>query len=154
MHIYLIVHKESGKCYVGKTVSEDLHHYLSVKRWQVKHGRVCGMPIIAAIRKYGWSAFDVFSVANAESEQELNNLEQLWIVSLDSVRTGYNVCMGGESIMAGRKMSESHKTKIGQANKGRKPAGYIRTVLHRQQLRTRMLGNKVGRWGRNGAPKC
>jgi hypothetical protein len=44
--VYLIVHKGSGKTYVGRTVKDNLNDYLSVKRWQVRHGRPGGMPII------------------------------------------------------------------------------------------------------------
>ena len=86
MQIYLIVNRMNGKTYVGKTVSQNLYDYLSVKRWQVRHGRISGMPIIAAIRKYGWENFDVQTVAICETEAELNNLERLWIAILDSTR--------------------------------------------------------------------
>jgi len=145
MQIYLIVNKASGKTYVGKTVSDDLHDYLSVKRWQVRHNHVLGMPIISAIRKYGWANFDVQTVAVCSTEPELNNLERLWIAALDTRHTGYNVCSGGEGIMSGRSPSEEHRKKIGLANKGRKPAGYVRTEEHRRQLRDRMRGNSIGR---------
>ena len=150
MQVYLITHKESGKTYVGKTVMKNLHWYLSVKRWQVKNEKVCGMPIISAILKYGWSAFDVQSVTTCETEEELNGLERLWIAVLDSTHVGYNVCHGGEGPTLGRKLSQETKDKIGAASKGRKPKVYIRTEEHRQQLRDRMRaggGAKAGRLG-------
>lgn len=151
MQVYLIVNQTNGKAYVGKTVNGNLRDYLSVKRWQVRHNKILGMPIISAIRKYGWENFDVQTVAVCSTEAELNNLERLWIVLLDSTHTGYNICSGGEGA-AGRHCSPSHRRKIGLANSGRKPVGYIRTEKHRRQLRERMRGNTVGRWGRNGKP--
>jgi group I intron endonuclease len=145
MQVYLITHKESGKTYVGKTVMENLHGYLSVKRWQVNRKKVRGMPIISAILKYGWDAFDIQSVATCETKDELNGLERLWIAVLDSTNTGYNLCHGGEGPM-GRSVSQETRDKIGAANRGKKrttPA-YARTEKHRQQLRDRMQGNKIG----------
>ena len=44
----------------------------------------------------------------------------------------------------GLSCSPEHKCKIGLANKGKKPKGYVRTEEHRQQLRDRMKGNNVG----------
>lgn len=145
MQVYLITNKTTGKCYVGKTTSVNLHGYLSVKRWQVKHNHVFGMPIINAIRKHGWGAFDVRTVALCDTEEELNNLERLWILLLNTTNCalGYNICGGGEG-GTGHKLSDATKRKIGLANKGRKPVGYVRTEKHRQQLKKRMMGNHIG----------
>jgi group I intron endonuclease len=143
VQVYFITHKDSGKTYVGKTVSENLHHYLSTKRWQVRYNKVMGMPIISAILKYGWSAFDIQTVAVCKTEEELNNLERLWIAVLNSTHTGYNICLGGGAPTAGRHLSQETKDRIGAANRGRKPVGYVRTEEHRQQLRERQRGNKV-----------
>ncbi len=143
MQIYVIVHKTTGKCYVGRTVSDKLYDYLSVKRWQVRHNSVSGMPIIVAIRAYGWDSFDVRTVATCTTENELNNLERLWIIMLRATDPtfGYNVLEGGTGT-SGHPCSDERKRKIGLANRGRKPVGYVRTTKHRQQLRDRMLGNK------------
>ena len=152
MQIYLIVNRMNGKTYVGKTVSQNLYDYLSVKRWQVRHGRISGMPIIAAIRKYGWENFDVQTVAICETEAELNNLERLWIAILDSTRMGYNICRGGSGT-TGHSCSEETRRKIGAANKGRKPVGYVRTEEHRHQLRERMLAGGASKAGKLGGRK-
>ena len=146
MQVYLITHKESGKTYVGKTVMDNLHWYLSVKRWQVKNEKVCGMPIISAILKYGWDAFDVQSIAVCDTKKELSALERLWIAVLDSTHTGYNICYGGEGPTSGRPLSQETRDKIGAANRGKKRTAppYARTEKHRQQLRDRMQGNRIG----------
>jgi group I intron endonuclease len=144
MQIYCLENKVNGKCYVGKTVSDNLHDYLSVKRWAVKHGKHLGMPVIRAISKYGWDNFETKVLATAETEEELNNLERLWIILLNTRAAGYNVTAGGDVSRTGMKNSPEHNARIGAANKGRKPAGYIRTEEHRQQLRDRMRGNELG----------
>lgn len=145
MFIYLLINKENGKYYVGKTVHHNLNSYLSNKRCVARKGSV-KYPIVAAIAKYGIDNFDVQVLAEPVTIAELNNLEQLWIVLLNSQdpKFGYNILSGGEVSRLGIACSEDTKRKIGQANKGKKPKGYVRTDKHRQQLRDRMRGNKIG----------
>ena len=78
--------------------------------------------------------------------EELDLAERLWIILLNSRNpaVGYNVSAGGDASRLGAKNSIEHNQKIGAANKGRKPKGYVRTDLHRKQLRDRMLGNDKG----------
>ena len=51
---------------------------------------------------------------------------------------------GGDKSRLGIPLSEETKAKIGAANKGRKPKGYVRTEEHRKQLSERMQGNDKG----------
>lgn len=177
MYVYLLTNKVNGKYYVGKTVNKNLRRYLVTQKvWRAKAGRfVGGMPIIMAIAKYGWDNFIVNVISTATSQEQLNNLERLWIIVLNArdSTVGYNIAVGGGIV--GVPCSDVAKAKISAANKGRKPVGYIRTDEHRKQLSDRMQGNKIGRkitpeiaaqwrksipkekyteWSRMGAKRC
>ena len=97
-------------------------------------------------RADGWDAFDVQSIAVCDTKKELSALERLWIAVLDSTHTGYNICYGGEGPTSGRPLSQETRDKIGAANRGKKRTAppYARTEKHRQQLRDRMQGNRIG----------
>jgi group I intron endonuclease len=113
MQVYLLENTTNGKYYVGKTVSKNLHWYLSVKRWQANHGNPGRMPVVAAIHKYGFDKFSIQVLTTAETRSQLDDLERLWIIALDSRNSahGYNICAGGVS-GAKRAMPEEIKRKI------------------------------------------
>jgi group I intron endonuclease len=145
MYVYLLTNNINGKYYVGQTKKNDLQKYFTFKKWCATSGNYYKMPIISAIAKYGWENFTVDVLAEPQTKEQMDNLERVWIVLLDSRNPdlGYNIAAGGSGI--GIAHSQETKDKIGLANKGRKPKGYIRTELHKQQLRDRMQGNKVGK---------
>lgn len=144
MQVYLLTNLINGKYYVGKTVSKNLTRYLSGKRWAARHGQCRTMAIVNAMAKHGVDNFSSSVLAVAASREQLDALERLWIIVLDSRNSaiGYNISAGGGG--ASRPCSEETKRRIGIANKGRKPKIYVRTEEHRQQLRDRMQGNDKG----------
>lgn len=146
MILYLLTNTVNGKYYVGKTVSENLGRYLSVKRWQAKNGNPSRMPIVAAIAKYGFDKFEVKEICRTVNADILDDIEKAWIADLDSrnPEKGYNIQEGGGTGRTGMRLTDEHKAKIGAANKGKKPAGYIRTETHLQQRRDAMKGNTLG----------
>ena len=79
--VYLITNTVNGKKYVGKTCA-DLP-----TRWQ-EHRRAAfrndtsNRPLFNAIRKYGSGAFTIELLQSADNEQEVNDMEVLWIAKL------------------------------------------------------------------------
>ena len=140
MFVYLLTNTVNGKYYVGKTTHHNLDWYLSVKRWAARNKKDHVMPVVRAMAKYGVENFSVDVLAVSDKVEELNNLERLWIIILNSrdATLGYNICSGGDVGRLGIPQSQETKDKIGHANKGRKPVGYVRTETHRQQLRDRV----------------
>jgi group I intron endonuclease len=71
-----------------------------------------------AIRKYGEESFTLEILSSASSPEELNKLETLWIVVLNSINPefGYNMTFGGDS----RTPDEETRRKIGDSNRGQK----------------------------------
>ncbi len=83
----------SGKSYVGQTI-HSLEH-----RWK-QHLRNNKNPyaVHAALKKYGPKSFLVQELSNASTQEQLSNLEKVWIILLQSAEPnhGYNLTWGGE----------------------------------------------------------
>jgi group I intron endonuclease len=113
--IYLIVNKINGKVYVGQTIRK-LAYRMNIHRHDCR--RSVNRPLYRSIKKYGWGAFEVRKIAEASSQKELDNLERLWILALQSAdrEHGYNLTFGGEhgarTEEVRRRMSESRKGRI------------------------------------------
>ena len=92
--IYLLTNLVNGKYYVGQTV-QPLY-----KRLDYHFYGPPGCPLLSkAIKKYGKKSFVVDVLAKADSVDELNILEALWIAVANSTcrSVGYNINPGGKS---------------------------------------------------------
>jgi group I intron endonuclease len=95
--IYVHTCMANEKSYVGQTTAS------MAKRWRL-HVRCaqsprtpayCGL-IARAIRKYGADAFEHQVLSVARSQAELDNLEKIWIILLQTkAPNGYNLADGG-----------------------------------------------------------
>jgi|SRR5271157_4543078 len=120
--VYCVTNMRNDKVYVGQTGQ----HYVS-DRWK-KHLFLARKGVdthfYRALRKYGPGVFVKQVLSTAETVDEVNNLERLWIILLRANdRTyGYNVTVGGEhpvhteetkkkisQIQIGQRHSEEHK---------------------------------------------
>lgn len=126
-----------GKCYVGQTRNEKQRRYL--QRYQVKKGVI--NKFCDAIRKYGWDRFVYERQFIIESDdlkyikEKLDFMERYYIRKYDSINNGYNMVYGKGTIqgrvrteeerkkhhdaMVGRKLTEDHKQKLSESNKGK-----------------------------------
>jgi len=84
----------SGKSYVGQTIHSTLD-----RRWK-QHLRNKKNPyaVHAALKKYGPESFLVQELSHASTQEQLSNLEKVWIILLQSAvpGNGYNLTWGGE----------------------------------------------------------
>lgn len=131
MIIYTITNLVNNKMYVGlTTVTLD-------RRWREHTYRSSSCSAIhRAIKKYGKDNFEIKVIDTAESISELKEKEAYWIAKLNTLApNGYNLTTGGEHPLwsdaskqklsrteTGRVLSEEHKQKIREANKGTKPS--------------------------------
>jgi group I intron endonuclease len=108
----------NDKTYVGQTTAGVS------KRWGL-HLRCARSPqtnayrsvFSKAIRKYGADAFEHQTLSVAVSQSELDNLEKLWIILLQSkVPNGYNLSDGGYAA-AGHKVSPEVRARLSEATK-------------------------------------
>lgn len=125
--IYLITNKVNNKQYVGQTW-ETIQ-----ERWQKHYSpseKTC-VKLNRAIRKYGKDNFVVEKLTNANCQQDADRLEIQYIQQYDTIKSGYNIRMGGSrgkhsdetrlkmSIAAtGRKQSDEAKRKMSIAKTG------------------------------------
>ena len=114
--VYIIHNLVNGKYYVGQTTKrlrERLWSHISAKP---------NMAISRAIKKYGRDNFIIELLAEADTQDQLDLLEVLWIIALRSyVPFGYNLRI--EAV--GRAwMTPESLFRIGAGNRGReKPTG-------------------------------
>ena len=74
-YVYLITHRDSGKCYVGKTNNPK-------GRWK-SHKKVARRgdprPLYCALRKYGFDAFDFEVIEEHSTEQDAYEAEAFFV---------------------------------------------------------------------------
>lgn len=94
MLIYIITNDVNDKVYIGQT-TKTLEERIQGHR----NSMVTGVTthIYNAMRKYGWEKFHFRQIATAESQEDLDHLEQYYIAKYDSVRNGYNMAFGGST---------------------------------------------------------
>lgn len=110
--VYVIRHRESGKEYVGKSVSVRGRMYYH------ERARDVGSAIHAAVRKHGVRMFDVCVLATG-AETDLNELEVAIIAQRGSYARagGYNLTLGGEGF-SGRVFTDEQRVALGNLKRG------------------------------------
>lgn len=133
-YIYLTTNKINGKQYVGQHIKSH---------FDTKY-KGSGKTLLKAFKKYGKENFECHIIDTAESQEELNDKEFVYIELYQTIEAGYNIIEGGvggvpglvpwnkgkhwddetklkmHNAAVGRKVSEETKLKIGDASKGRK----------------------------------
>lgn len=96
--IYLIIHKASGKGYVGLTI-QTLERRWQYHLEQASAGHIKGTESLhAALRKYGPDAFEIRQIDQGTTKQDLEKKERHWIGKLGTLTPqGYNISPGGVS---------------------------------------------------------
>lgn len=110
--IYLAINKINGKPYVGKTIGT-----LEVRRksHEGTSRKNQGWVFHKAIRKYGAENFEWMTLSNATPLHELNIMERVWILLMNSQTPhGYNMTIGGDGIVSTdpkyrKRLSKIHK---------------------------------------------
>lgn len=104
MEIYIITNNINGKIYIGQTVN-------TAKERFEDHCRHKDTVIDKAIKKYGKENFTVETICEADTIEELNELEKYYIRLADSMNPsiGYNMCEGGGNTKGYHHSDESKK---------------------------------------------
>ena len=119
--IYITTNTVNGKKYIGQKVF--------IKGWKTYLGS--GTNLLKAIKKYGRENFIREIIAVACSSEELNLREIETIKNHNAVNDSnyYNISFGGDAFMAGRKLSDDAKRKIGAKSKGRSLSAEARLLI-------------------------
>lgn len=116
--IYKITCDINSKIYIGYTsnLKKRIHSHQDFAK------RGGGHRLHNAIRRYGWESFSVEVVDSTPYKvHALRHLEPFYIKFYSSTDPdiGYNITPGGEGANKGSGLSDEHKRKIGDANRGR-----------------------------------
>lgn len=137
-YVYIIENKLTEKSYIGYTkdpTRRESYHF---------RGKSNCPALQAAIKKYGSENFEFVFLERCSSEIEAKEKEIYWIAQLNTISpNGYNLTLGGDGLVAtdevrkklseslkgntcskGRVLSEEHKRRIGEAQRGPKHYNY------------------------------
>jgi group I intron endonuclease len=133
MIVYLVTNLVNGKQYIGQT-------YRTIKRrwnehvWDAYRGEASYFH--RAIKKHGKDSFKTEILQTCTSKAELDKQEKFYINKLKTLKPkGYNLALGGSSVMQGRKMSKKSREKMSKASLG-KP----KSKTHRDNISKGRMG--------------
>lgn len=110
--IYALKNKINDKVYVGQT-------WLSLQaRWNNGWGYEGSHKINNAIVKYGKDNFYYEILALCSNQTDSDLCEMFFINYFDCIDNGYNIALGGNSVMFGRKHTDESKLKMSESHKG------------------------------------
>lgn len=112
--IYSITNKNNGKRYIGQSV--DLHKRKVTHLWLLKNNRHFNTHLQRAWNNGEEFEFEILEECEPSS---CNEREIFYIAKFDSMKTGYNLCVGGNST-TGRVCTEHTKAIISAKARGRK----------------------------------
>lgn len=106
-YIYLTTNKLNGKQYIGQHKS---------KKWDNNY-KGSGQHLKSAFKKYGKDNFECHIISTADSLEELNEMEMVYIDLYCTMFTGYNLNEGGDG-NKGYEHTEESKKKMAESLKG------------------------------------
>lgn len=148
--IYKITNKINGKIYIGQTTQS-----LEIRWRQHCTDKRSGCRSLRnAIKKYNKENFNLKTIAECKSLDEMNQLEPYYIKKFDTLSpSGYNLRTGGDNSL----LSEETKLKISESGKivqntpkvARKRNKALRIAMKRPETRKKMRDNHADFRGNN-----
>lgn len=154
--VYMIVHRDSGRLYIGSTAGSFKQRWRIHKSY-LRKGKHHSLPLQNAWNKYSEFAFDfiILEVVPKEEwldDQYLTDIEQMWLDAYQSYSraNGYNICITAGSQL-GLKRSEEAKQKMSEAKKGEKNYFWGKTLSeeHCRKMSEAQKGEKSHMWGKS-----
>jgi group I intron endonuclease len=131
MIVYLLRNRLNGKCYVGKT-TRTLKARWRQHRTEARIGRLI-TPLYRDLRAFGFDAFDVVELGEADCQRRLNQMERQFIRNFNTVAEGYNqatAAFGGRV----RKVRAITSTTLTQAHRAKIAESVRRSWLERKAI--------------------
>lgn len=132
--VYVITNAIDGKRYIGSSVDLQLRKRTHWRR--LRKGNHHSNPLQNAWNKYGEEAFTFDVLQIVDDAAQLLGLEQYY---LNLCQPEYNTCPVARSCL-GRKLTEEHRRKIGDGNRGK-----VHDAAFRAAVSERTRGLHVGR---------
>jgi hypothetical protein len=129
MIIYQIINTVNFKSYIGQ------HKGTKVSTRWTKKLTGGNAHFASAVAKYGWKAFEIQIRNFCTSQEEMDNYEKLWIISLGTYdpKFGYNMTFGGDAF--GWALTEEVKSRMSLSAKTSPKA-----IAHREDLWKKTTG--------------
>lgn len=142
--VYAIVHKESGKRYIGSAALSFKDRW-AVHKSKLRKGTHHSIHLQNAWNKYTEFAFDFIILEIVPKEEwkdnkYLTDVEQMW---LDSHQPEYNISSTAGNPMLGRTHTEETKQKISETQKGEK--NHLWGKNHSEETRQKISKSSKGR---------
>ena len=114
-YVYLTTNLINGKVYVGQHIA---------KKFEPERYIGSGVLIKRAISKYGFNKFKCELLAEAETQDELDQLEMYYIKRYNAMDPdiGYNLCEGGSGGNLGYVFTEEQKLHLSQVHMNKRPS--------------------------------
>lgn len=99
-YIYVFTNQINNKKYVGQTNNPSRRLREHKSAYQNKNASSYDSVFHRAIRKYGWENFSFEIIDQANTQEEINQLEKYYIKEYDSLvwnNKGYNIELGGST---------------------------------------------------------
>jgi len=114
--VYKAENMLNGKVYVGVTTKPV------VQRWKchVSSAKTNNLALGAAIRKYGEESFELSSLEECKTKNQMLEKEKFWIGELNSYANtghGYNMTLGGDGLF-GYRHTEEAKSAMSEKRRG------------------------------------
>lgn len=123
--VYITINKVNGKAYIGKCI------YQRQNNWESYLGS--GLYLKRAIKKYGKANFIRFILEEANTSEELNKLEEQYIMKFNAVQSPYFynlklTAIGGDCFTNNPRKEEIRQMRIKQmSGKGNNQYGKPKT---------------------------
>lgn len=110
--IYILKNIINNKVYIGQS-------WWSLKdRWNNGHGYLGCKKLNNAIQKYGKNNFYYEIITLCGTQEASDYWEIFFIKKFNSINNGYNIAIGGKSVMRGRKHTKESLDKMSESHKG------------------------------------
>ena len=148
MIIYKIINKLNGKLYIGQTIRSLVERK---KGHYANYLNGVHTKLYDAMRKYGWDNFEFEPICSCSDIKTLNKLETYFIKQYNTIKEGYNMCLGGDSNpMFSKEVYEKHHKRMQSLETRQKISDTMKKIRAskgfsaetRQKISEKLKGNK------------
>lgn len=130
--IYIISNIKNGKVYIGS--SKAIQKRLYQHKYLLKNNKSHSPKLQNAYNKYGKESF-IFAIIECCKEENLKDVEKMWIEFYDCVNKGYNCSNDTECSTRGLKHSDDTRKKMSLAQKK------LTNLPHRKEMSSKIISS-------------
>ena len=136
--IYCIKNLINDKKYIGQTKDRFVERYWN-HLWHLKQHSHFNRKLQYSFNKYGEDNFVFYILEELDNNEDINFLEQNYIIKYDSVANGYNMQYGEQPVNLHTFITEEHRKKVGEKNRI-----HMTGKIHSSETRRKMSASRRG----------